>query len=186
MTDYRSGRQGRDTYSKSAATPIPTTTSTKDVVTDLGMIIKGYKGWTNQGARLMGQQNYPDNSTMGINLYNLRKQAKNTPDQWFTYYGDSSGIYGKRTDRVTVVDKIAGLKENKTREELLIEKNREGKQELVDEANKPLQVTAEDILKKRLALIRFKGRASMPSSSASKDEPTVNISSGGAIGLNFA
>jgi hypothetical protein len=62
----------------------------------------------------------------------------------------------------------------------------EGKQDLIDEANKPVQTTAEDILKRRLALIRMKGRASMPSSSASKDEPTVNVSSGGAIGLNFA
>jgi len=74
------------------------------------------------------------------------------------------------------------------RRELAIDKSQtEGKQDLVDEANKPTQSTAEDILKRRLALIRMKGRASMPASQgATKDEPTVNISSGGAIGLNFA
>jgi len=73
------------------------------------------------------------------------------------------------------------------RDALAIEKTKEGKQDLVDDVNKPVQATAEDILKRRLALIRMKGRASMPASQgATKDEPTVNISSGGAIGLNFA
>ena len=70
------------------------------------------------------------------------------------------------------------------RKSLQIEKTKEGKQDLVDQ---PLQVSAEDTLKKRLAMLRMKGRAAMPSNQgATKDEPTVNISSGGTMGLNFA
>lgn len=88
----------------------------------------------------------------------------------------------------TYSTKAATLKpfDKRNREGLIIDKNKEGKNELVDESSKPLQITAEDVLKRRLSLIRMKGRASMPSSNASKDEPTINISSGGAIGLNFA
>jgi hypothetical protein len=71
------------------------------------------------------------------------------------------------------------------REALAIQK--EGKQNLVSDENKPESLTSEDVLKKRLSMIRMKGRASIPSSSGtSKDEPTINISSGGAMGLNFA
>ena len=70
------------------------------------------------------------------------------------------------------------------RKSLQIEKTKEGKQDLVDQ---PLQVSAEDTLKKRLAMLRMKGRASIPSANAGEgDEPTINISSGGTMGLNFA
>ena len=79
--------------------------------------------------------------------------------------------------------KAGKLKYN--REALAIQK--EGKQDLIADEDKPESVTAEDVLRRRLAMIRMKGRASMPSADAGeKDEPTVNISSGGAIGLNFA
>jgi hypothetical protein len=96
--------------------------------------------------------------------------------------------YGTMVTREIVEGKQAVAPQQRyIRQSLQIEKTKEGKQDLVDEANKPVQATAEDILKRRLALIRMKGRASMPASQgATKDEPTVNISSGGAIGLNFA
>jgi len=71
------------------------------------------------------------------------------------------------------------------RKQLTIMPVAEGKGQLVAEA--PTSgYTAESTLKKRLGQIRRSGRASMPSSSGSADEPTINISSGGAMGLNFA
>lgn len=76
-------------------------------------------------------------------------------------------------------------KKDSGRGKLLIAPVETGKTELVSQ--KPAsEYTAETTLKKRLSQIRRSGRASMPSSGGSKDEPTINISSGGAIGLNFA
>jgi len=94
--------------------------------------------------------------------------------------------YGTQVTREIVEGRQAVAPELRyRRQSLQIDKNKEGKQDLVEDTNQPVQ--AEDVLKRRLAMIRMKGRASMPSNQgASKDEPTVNISSGGAIGLNFA
>ena len=72
------------------------------------------------------------------------------------------------------------------REDLTIQKGKEGKQDLVDEANKPEQLTAEDVLKRRLSALRYKGRVSMPASGGTQSEgPTLNISGSGVSGLNF-
>ena len=99
---------------------------------------------------------------------------------------EKDGYYADLTEDTPAVPgaiKAGKLKYN--REALAIQK--EGKQDLIADEDKPESVTAEDVLRRRLAMLRMRGRASMPSSDAGeKDEPTVNISSGGAIGLNFA
>lgn len=144
--------------------------------------------------------------------YSFTSQGQGTADQqrqWWAYYNSlPNRKYGKLLDPgiqagmvqtanrgvqiKTYVDTTTQTKQATApelrfkRDALAIEKGKEGKQDLVEDVNKPLQATAEDILKRRLALIRMKGRASMPGSQgATKDEPTVNVSSGGAIGLNF-
>ena len=103
-------------------------------------------------------------------------QFKARPDGWYADLEET-------TPDVPGVFKAGKFKYN--REALAIKK--EGKQDLIADENKPESVTAEDILRKRLAMIRMKGRASMPSANAGEgDEPTINISSGGTMGLNFA
>lgn len=104
------------------------------------------------------------------------------PEKGWTYYGSGNEV--RAYQDITEPGKTASVPMG--RERLSIEKQKEGKSDLIEDTNKPLDNTAEAILKRRLALIRMKGRASMPGSQgATKDEPTVNVSSGGAIGLNF-
>ena len=117
--------------------------------------------------------------------YYTKQSAKGWNDRGFRKaYGQD--VYATEVSRVK--EKVAEGKApffKKQREGLEI--NREGKSDLVEDTNKPLEITAEDILKRRLAMIRMKGRASMPSAGASEgDEPILNISSGGTMGLNFA
>lgn len=70
------------------------------------------------------------------------------------------------------------------RGKLLIAPLETGKKELVSQ--KPSsEYTAETTLRKRLSQIRRSGRVSMPSGARGSDEPTINISSGGSMGLNF-
>jgi hypothetical protein len=92
---------------------------------------------------------------------------------------ENSPTYSSKAPTLKSFDKV-------NREGLLITKDKEGKSVFVNETNKAEQVTAEDVLKKRLNLLSRKGRITMPSGSGTSDEPTINISSGGAVGLNFA
>ena len=117
--------------------------------------------------------------------YYTKQSSKGWNDRGFRKaYGQD--VYATQVSRVK--EKVAEGKApflKKQREGLQI--TREGKSDLVEDTNKPLEVTAEDILKRRLAMIRMKGRASMPLANAGEgDEPTINISSGGTMGLNFA
>ena len=99
---------------------------------------------------------------------------------------EKDGYYADLTeDTPDVPGAIKAGKLKYNREALAIQK--EGKQDLIADEDKPESVTAEDVLKRRLAMLRMRGRASMPSSAAGEsDEPTINISSGGTMGLNFA
>jgi hypothetical protein len=103
-------------------------------------------------------------------------QFKARPDGWYADLEETSP---------DVPGEVKPGKIKYNREALAIKK--EGKQDLIADEDKPESLTAEDVLKRRLAMIRMRGRASMPSSdSGESDEPTINISSGGTMGLNFA
>lgn len=93
-------------------------------------------------------------------------------------------MYGKLVNTTWNPQTAQGLKADKiAREQLIIQK--EGKQDFVDETNKLDQITAEDVLKKRLMTLKYRGRVSMPSPGTQGNEPTLNISGSGVTGLNF-
>jgi hypothetical protein len=168
----REGRQNTTT-TQNLASPATVGYGKKTKVTDLGRVWDG--GGGSDGAA---------NSQVGQYYEYARKGGKQTDNAWNDYWRAGSDVYGKRTER---------LLEQKTapkgprRLTLMIDKDqsKEGKADLLSE-DRP-QLTAEDILKTRLALLKRRGRIAMPSSNAGEgDEPTINISSGGTMGLNFA
>jgi len=170
-------RQGRTDYSVQTTMASPATFGygDKTKVTQLGRVWNG--GGGSDGAA---------NSQVGQYYGYAQRAGKQTQNSWYDYWRAGSDVYGKLTERLLEQKSAAKMPSRLT---LLIDKDKsstEGKTDLVSEENKPIQLTAEDILKARLAKLGRKGRVVMPSSSASKDEPMVNISSGGAIGLNFA
>jgi hypothetical protein len=145
----------------------------KTKVTDLGRVWDG--GGGSDGAA---------NNEVGKRYGYAQRDGKQTENSWYDYWRAGSDVYGKRTERLL---EQKSAPKGPRRLTLMIDKDQstEGKADLVSE-DKP-QLTAEDILKARLTLLKRKGRISMPSSNAGEgDEPTINISSGGTMGLNFA
>jgi hypothetical protein len=197
-----SNRQGRNSFNSSSGIFQPgvsekwvygdkTQKSSSQLFYDQNDFYKKNTGWNfikSQNARVAAGWTADSRAGRDVtsNLIGSKKIPKSNENQWWTFYESDGDIRGYQTSRI--LEKVQDAKAPfLKRESLIIDKNREGKSDLVADANKPVQITAEDVLKRRLAMIRMKGRASMPSAGGtSKDEPTVNISSGGAMGLNFA
>ena len=169
----REGRQVTQTQ-QNLATPATVGYGNKTKVTDFGRVWNG--GGGSDGAA---------NSQVGQYYGYAKNAGQQTENAWNDYWRAGSDVYGKRTERLL---EQKSAPKGPRRLTLVIDKDqvKEGKEDLLSEDGKP-QITAEDILKARLSLVKRKGRVAMPSSSAGEgDEPTINISSGGTMGLNFA
>lgn len=169
-------RQGRTDFSvqQTMASPATLGYGDKTKVTQLGRVWDG--GGGSDGAA---------NAQVGQYYGYAQRAGKQTQNAWYDYWRAGSDVYGKLTERV-LEQKSAPKMGRMT---LLIDKDKslsEGKNDLVEDINKPIEITAEDVLNARLLKLKRKGRVAMPSSGGSKDEPTINVSSEGAIGLNFS
>ena len=169
-------REGRQltTTTQNLATPATMGYGNKTKVTELGRVWDGGGGSDGRA-----------NNEVGKRYGYAQRDGKQTQNSWEDYWRAGSDVYGKRTERLL---EQKSAPKGPRRLTLVIDKDqsKEGKADLLSEEGKP-QITAEDILKARLALVRRKGRVAMPSANAGAgDEPTINISSGGTMGLNFA
>ncbi|NBN98722.1 MAG: hypothetical protein EBV19_05710 [Flavobacteriia bacterium] len=140
-------------------------------VTDLGRV------WNGGGGR-----DSAANSQVGQYYGYAQRDGKQTANSWYDYWRAGSDVYGKFTQRLLDPVGDFGKPQYGKRSDLVIEKQKDGKGDLVD-APKP--VSAEDLLKLQKLRAKYKGRVSMPVSGQSGSaEVAINVLPGSS-GLNF-
>jgi len=123
------------------------------------------------------------NSQVGQYYGYAQRDGKQTANSWYDYWRAGSDVYGKLTTRLLDPVGDFGKPQYAKRTDLVIDKQKDGKGELVD-AQQP--VSTEDLLKLQKLRAKYKGRVSMPvSGSGGPAEVAVNVTSG-ASGLNFS